>query len=107
MTMKNSGLSSYQKSTVPIVNHNNCTKMYEPFHAITDRMLCAGKNTTVKKTCRDDYGAPLTWKDPKGLGSLKLIGLVSFQKGCNDPNYPTVFANVASIRPWITQNTAI
>lgn len=105
-TKKNSGSSSYHKSIVPIVGHDYCNKQYKSNHVITERMICAGKNTAVKKTCRDDYGAPLTWRDPQS-GKLKLIGLASFSKGCGDPNYPTVFANVESVRPWITKNTEI
>lgn len=106
MTKNNSGSHLFYRSLVPIVDRNSCNKTYQPINAVTERMICAGKNTTVKKTCRDDFGSPLTFRDPDG-GILKLIGLSSWSKGCGDPNYPTVFAYVQSVRAWITKNAGI
>lgn len=106
MTKENSCTDLYLKSIIPIVDHDNCSRIYESIHSITLQMICAGKNTEIKQTCRDDYGSPLTFRDPKN-GILKLIGLVSWSKGCGDPNYPGVYAFVESARSWISNNTEI
>lgn len=106
MTKKNTGGTMSYKSLVPIVGHDECKKIYKSINVVTERMICAGKNVAVKKTCRDDNGAPLTWRDEED-GQLKLIGLSSWSKGCGEPNFPAVFADVESVRPWITKNAGI
>lgn len=106
MTRNNTGGSLYFRSLVPIVDRNSCKTVYQSINNVTEQMICAGKNTAVKKTCRDDSGAPLTFRDPES-GKLKLIGLSSWSKGCGDPKYPAVFAYVESVRPWITKNAGI
>lgn len=68
-------------------------------------MICAGNKTAMKQTCRDDFGAPLTCKDPQS-GIPKLIGLVSWAVGCGEI-YPGVYAYVESVRSWITEKTGI
>lgn len=102
MTRNITGGSLYYRSLLPIVDRGYCKTQYQSINNVTERMICAGKNIAVKKTCRDDSGAPLTFRDPEG-GKLKLIGLSSWSKGCGDPNYPTVFAYIESVRAWITK----
>lgn len=103
MTKRNTCTDLYHKSIVPIVDHDNCSEIYESIHRITPRMVCAGKNADVKVTCSDDSGSPLIWRDLKS-GVLKLVGLVSWSNGCGEPNYPGVYAFVKSARWWILEN---
>lgn len=106
MTRNNSGGSLYYRSLVPLVNRELCQIKYQSINNVTARMICAGENTAVKKTCRDDNGAPLTFRDPNN-GQLKLIGISSWSKGCGDPTYPAVYSYIESVRSWITKNTGV
>ncbi|CEJ92324.1 hypothetical protein VHEMI07984 [[Torrubiella] hemipterigena] len=87
---------------VPIFDHDKCNKDYGANPAITADMICAGFDEGVKDACYGDSGGPLV------VGG-KLVGIVSFGKGCASPNYPGVYASVASpeIRSFIKQVTGL
>ena len=40
-------------------------------------------------------------------GAFKVIGVVSFGIGCNEPGFPGVYARVASVRSWIKINSGL
>jgi secreted trypsin-like serine protease len=54
------------------------------------------------KNIPGDSGGPM-----KRLSDGVLIGIVSWGYGCAEPNYPGVYANVASARSWIREITNI
>lgn len=106
MRKDNQCSDQYQESVIPIVDHDSCNKTYQAIHVITERMVCAGNDTDIKKTCRDDFGSPLTCID-QSTGVLKLTGIVSWANGCGSPGYPGVYADVVGVRSWISSETGI
>ncbi|GAB0100791.1 hypothetical protein DMENIID0001_168790 [Sergentomyia squamirostris] len=78
---------------VPKVSQSSCNASYTG--KITDQMICAGYTEGGKDSCFGDSGGPLIFN-----GSL-LVGVVSWGYGCARPNYPGVYARVASVRNWI------
>ncbi|XP_067004189.2 trypsin-1 [Anabrus simplex] len=90
--------SVLQVVAVPVVANSQCNSAYGG--GITDRMLCAGYTSGGKDACQGDSGGPLA-------ANGKLIGVVSWGYGCARPNYPGVYARVASVRNWISSNSGV
>ncbi|MBM7774712.1 trypsin [Actinokineospora baliensis] len=89
---------------VPTVSLRTCRDSYGQ-EAVTTRMLCAGLPQGGKDSCQGDSGGPLTDK-PFGSES-RLVGLVSWGRGCARPGYYGVYTNVAqeALRRWIREET--
>lgn len=85
---------------VPILDHDECNDDYDS--SITADMICAGYAEGGKDSCSGDSGGPL-------VADGKLVGVVSFGRGCAEPGYPGVYASVASteIRDFIKQTTRL
>lgn len=92
----NESSETLRAAIVPIVNQAYCNKQYDG--AITPRMICAGIQEGGKDSCQGDSGGPLV---DENNGNLRLVGVVSFGRGCAQPNYPGVYARVTSVRKWI------
>lgn len=69
-------------------------------------MICAGYPEGGKDACKADSGGPLVCIEPKS-GVKKLVGVVSFGKGCARPDFFGVYARVSYSRSWIKQKTGI
>lgn len=82
-----------QAVAVPLVSTERCTLVYGK-GTITDRMICAGAEAGGKDSCQGDSGGPMT-------ANGKLIGIVSWGRGCAQPKLPGVYAKVADQRDWI------
>lgn len=80
---------------VEIANDAHCKAQYSYF---TKNMICA--SAPGKDSCQGDSGGPL-------VANGTLVGVVSFGIGCADPRFAGVYARVAMVRTWITQNTGI
>ncbi|XP_053685994.1 transmembrane protease serine 9-like [Sabethes cyaneus] len=85
-----------EATNVPAVNQEKCANAYASDHHITDRMLCAGYDQGGKDACQGDSGGPL-------VEGNKLVGVVSWGKGCALPGYPGVYSRVAAVREWIRE----
>jgi len=88
--------------TVPWVSDDLCQNAYSRKH-ITPRMLCAGDLLDGGvDTCQGDSGGPMTWLDPL-TSEIKLVGVVSWGRGCAKPGYPGIYAEVSTVLDWIEQ----
>src|SRR5690606_5701573 len=79
---------------VPIVSNAACNAVHG---AIPDNMLCAGYVQGGKDSCQGDSGGPLIV--PNGTGWLQA-GVVSFGRGCAQPEIPGVYARVSRYIGW-------
>lgn len=86
-----------REASVPKVSQNDCTAAYAPMGmSITTRMICAGYPEGGKDSCQGDSGGPL-------VHDGVLVGVVSFGKGCAEPDYPGVYARVSMVIGWIRE----
>ena len=78
--------------TVSMVDDASCAGAYGG-GAQTDVMVCAGAAGGGRDSCEGDSGGPLV--APTADGWFRLVGVVSFGKGCARPEFPGVYARVA------------
>ncbi|XP_061397786.1 trypsin alpha-like [Musca vetustissima] len=94
---KASGSSSLpttlQYVDVNIVSQSQCSSSaYGYGSEVKPTMICA--YAAGKDSCQGDSGGPL-------VSGGKLVGVVSWGYGCAFPNYPGVYADVATLRSWV------
>jgi secreted trypsin-like serine protease len=83
---------------VPIVSRSDCNDRVSYDKAITENMICAGRQQGGLDSCQGDSGGPLT--APVGRGRA-LIGVVSWGEGCAQPNKYGVYTRVANYSEWV------
>ncbi|KAA0184140.1 hypothetical protein HAZT_HAZT005485 [Hyalella azteca] len=83
-----------QYVSVPIVSDNACRDSYGALE-IFDSIVCAGE--AGKDSCQGDSGGPMTCGD-------YLCGIVSWGRGCAEPDYPGVYTEVSYFVDWILTN---
>ena len=83
------GSAGLRRVQVPLVEQANCNDANSYNGAITDRMLCAGRDQGGIDTCQGDSGGPLT------NGGV-LTGIVSWGTGCARPNLFGIYARVSN-----------
>ncbi|XP_058518503.1 transmembrane protease serine 5 isoform X2 [Ochotona princeps] len=87
-----------QDAVVPLLSSQLCNSSCMYSGALTHRMLCAGYLHGRADACQGDSGGPLVCPD----GDMwHLVGLVSWGRGCAEPNHPGVYANVVEFLDWI------
>ena len=86
------------ESSIPLVYWMECSYNYKRVdRPVTDNMFCAGEYHNG--VCGGDTGDPLTYNDT-------LIGIMSWDYGCNEQRFPAVFTAVYKYSDWINQNIA-
>jgi trypsin len=90
------------KVQVPVAELSNCNDANSYNGQITGQMFCAGLEAGGKDTCQGDSGGPLTG----GAQNAVLNGIVSWGRGCAQPNFFGVYTKVANpgIREFIEKN---
>jgi len=87
------------QAQVPIVDQATCVANYAVNNQlVTDNMICAGWPQGGTDSCQGDSGGPLAV--PNGAGWL-LAGVVSWGRGCAEPNYPGVYARVSRFANYV------
>ncbi|XP_035037600.1 trypsin [Hippoglossus stenolepis] len=87
-----------QEVTVPVVSQSSCRQAYSQ---LTNNMICAGLTEGGKDSCQGDSGGPLVSKNDSNQTKWVLAGVVSFGKGCAEPNFPGVYTRVSEYESWI------
>uniref|UniRef100_A0A668UIB1 Peptidase S1 domain-containing protein n=1 Tax=Oreochromis aureus TaxID=47969 RepID=A0A668UIB1_OREAU len=87
-----------QEVSVPVVSNTNCNNAYG---IITSNMICAGVTQGGKDSCQGDSGGPLV---AKNSSVWVQAGVVSFGKGCAQPNFPGVYTRVSQYQSWISSH---
>jgi secreted trypsin-like serine protease len=82
-----------RQAEVPIVSNKVCNEPQSYDGTILDTMLCAGFPLGGVDACQADSGGPLLV--PSGAG-FALAGIVSFGRGCAQPNFYGVYTRVSS-----------
>ncbi|CAM9104221.1 unnamed protein product, partial [Lampetra planeri] len=84
-----------QEVNIPVVSNSQCSASYS---GITSNMICAGLTEGGKDSCQGDSGGPMVTKN----GTVWIqTGVVSFGRGCAEPNTPGVYARVSQYESWI------
>jgi hypothetical protein len=79
------------------VDADTCVRQYEDITLVNHAtMLCAGRSMPNFDSCGGDSGGPLL---DKATG--ELVGIVSFGKGCGNPDFPGVYTRVSKYTSWI------
>lgn len=78
--------------SVRLVERSNCNDDNSYSGAITDRMICAGRDVGGKDSCQGDSGGPLT----RGPNNTILTGIVSWGTGCARPNLFGIYTRVSN-----------
>uniref|UniRef100_F7HTZ0 Transmembrane protease serine 5 n=1 Tax=Callithrix jacchus TaxID=9483 RepID=F7HTZ0_CALJA len=87
-----------QDTVVPLLSTQLCNSSCMYSGALTARMLCAGYLDGRADACQGDSGGPLVCPDGD---TWRLVGVVSWGRGCAEPNHPGVYAKVAEFLDWI------
>ncbi|XP_015739355.1 transmembrane protease serine 5 isoform X2 [Coturnix japonica] len=93
-----------KEALVPLISTQRCNSSCMYAGELTARMLCAGYPQGKIDACQGDSGGPLVCQDEL---AWRLVGIVSWGRGCAEPNHPGVYTNVAQLLPWIYHITEI
>ncbi len=90
---------------VPFVSRQVCNAPDSYDGAITANMLCAGEQG--KDSCDGDSGGPLVapFATPLSASATRLVGIVSFGKGCAEARKYGVYTRVRNYLDWIKTTT--
>lgn len=88
---------------VRIQTLDECRKNYGGADSIPDGHFCAGYQKGGKDSCQGDSGGPLVFRDPASPSKWRLLGVVSFGRGCGLPKYFGAYTRVDYFRDWITK----
>ncbi|NP_001038986.1 serine protease 38 precursor [Mus musculus] len=92
------------EAQLPLIPRFQCQLLYGLSSYLLPEMLCAADIKTMKNVCEGDSGSPLVCKQNQ---TWLQIGIVSWGRGCAQPLYPGVFANVSYFLSWIRYHLQI
>uniref|UniRef100_A0A1A9UPB4 limulus clotting factor C n=1 Tax=Glossina austeni TaxID=7395 RepID=A0A1A9UPB4_GLOAU len=96
-----------KEAPVPIVDLQKCRRTYSSaFKGLdfNDGVMCAGDGSA--DACQSDSGGPLIVQvNLDGTFRSNVLGIVSFGKECNHPEYPGVYTRVPHYIDWIKNHT--
>uniref|UniRef100_A0A8C9FCA0 Transmembrane serine protease 5 n=1 Tax=Pavo cristatus TaxID=9049 RepID=A0A8C9FCA0_PAVCR len=98
------GYTRPDQALVPLISTQRCNSSCMYAGELTARMLCAGYPQGKIDACQGDSGGPLVCQDEL---AWRLVGIVSWGRGCAQPNRPGVYTNVAQLLPWVYHITEV
>ncbi|XP_037814478.1 phenoloxidase-activating factor 2-like isoform X1 [Lucilia sericata] len=99
-----------KKIDLPVVPRDTCQKYLRNtrlglYFNLHESFICAG-GEKGKDMCKGDGGSPLVCPIPGVKNRYYQAGIVAWGIGCAEENIPGVYANVAYLRPWISEKLA-
>jgi trypsin len=100
-TLTTGGLlsSQLQAAVIYVTTRTHCNSAYAAYGGITD-MICASVPGGSKDACQGDSGGPLVF-----VG--QLFGIVFWGLSCALADYRGVYANVANLRSFVTEQSVV
>jgi len=89
-----------QTAVVPIVPQDVCNAPVSYNNSLIESQFCAGLPEGGVDTCIGDSGGPI-YVDVNGV--REQVGIVSFGRGCAEPNLYGIYTNVTSYQTWLSQ----
>uniref|UniRef100_K7GGY7 Ovochymase 1 n=1 Tax=Pelodiscus sinensis TaxID=13735 RepID=K7GGY7_PELSI len=107
--------SVLQEVELPIIDRGTCSAQLKQMNlpSLGSSMLCAGFPDGGKDACKGDSGGPLVCQRASGIWTLAGItswgvgcarGWDALQKSVSERGSPGIFANVAELMNFVTQN---
>jgi len=90
--------NNLQSVSVPIVSNAQAAAAYGASNVTADQLAAGALGVGGVDACQGDSGGPLVVSSPSGP---LLAGVVSWGNGCGLPNFPGMYARVASFTSWI------
>ncbi|XP_046398979.1 transmembrane protease serine 11D-like [Ischnura elegans] len=90
--------SELMQTEVKVIPFDTCKQEYG---RLDESQICAA--APGRDSCQGDSGGPMVHQGKNGI--WELVGVVSAGKGCADPDYAGLYANVHAFLPWIKQHT--
>ena len=91
-----------QAVDVPVVDPAECARVHPG--RISAGQVCAGYRRGTRDSCQGDSGGPLVVRG--GPTQWTLLGIVSWGKGCAEPNAYGVYTRVSHYIDWIVGHTS-
>ncbi len=90
--------------SVPLVSAATCNQPQSYDGAIKDGMFCAGRPEGGTDACQGDSGGPIVF-DPLSRKPTQ-VGVVSWGRGCAQPQKFGVYTSIAFYSQWIRTCTS-
>ncbi|XP_011182964.2 trypsin alpha [Zeugodacus cucurbitae] len=87
------GVDILRTVTVSVVPLRTCAQMYGNSARLTNTMMCAASRG--RDACAGDSGGPAI------NSNGEQVGIVSFGRGCAQPEFPGVYTDIRSVLPFI------
>ncbi|XP_076621621.1 soluble guanylate cyclase 89Db [Colletes latitarsis] len=88
-----------RKVNLPILSQEECDEAGYHKNRITENMFCAGFLDGKLDACFGDSGGPLHVKGT--YGHLEVVGIISWGRGCAEPNYPGIYTKLTNYLGWL------
>ena len=96
--------SELNQVSVPVVSTEICNAPQSYAGLLGEGQICAGLPQGGRDSCLGDSGGPLMIRQD---GEYKQIGVVSFGRGCAEPNFYGVYTRLEHYKTWIGDITGI
>ncbi|GFG32018.1 hypothetical protein Cfor_08536, partial [Coptotermes formosanus] len=92
-----------KKLGLPVLGEGQCPNANVNSLQISGDTGCAGISGAPNQVCAADAGAPVQFRDQRGI--YQLIGVISVNNDCINSTAPTLYTRINSYVSWIHSNT--